>query len=208
MANAARSKESIVKKMVELEWLESLPSGDFSYEDYESWPEDFRVELDDGMPYMMSSGDAWHSWMIIELGGQLRNHLLGKKCTPYAEYDVRLFYEQDKSDKTVYRPDLMVVCDEIKTKGQKNCQGAPDFVIEIISEHSQDRDLGRKKRMYEKALVKEYWVVGPDKLYKFILEGSKYKETVLDITRDLKQPVSCLEGCIIDFQYAADRSQL
>ena len=205
MSDTARKDDS--NEAAIPEWLKiETPLDGYTYKEYKNWDDNIKVELDDGMVYMMGSGDPWHQWLIGELGGQLRNQLLGKKCRYFPEQDVRLFYEVDESDRTVFRPDIIVVCDEAKTKGHKTCQGAPDFIIEIISERSEDRDLYRKKKVYEKAGVKEYWVVGADKLHVFLPEGGKYRETILEINANLVQPVSCLEGCSIDFKPIADNN--
>jgi len=199
MADAGRN-EDLAREVVDVEWVQSLSRGDFTYKDYKNWPEDFRVELIDGMVYLMASGDDWHQWLTPELSGQIRNHLLGKKCLLYTEFDVRLFYESDESDKTVVRPDIIVVCDRNKSFGKKNCQGAPDFVIEILSDSSEGRDFIDKKKVYKKAGVKEYWVVSKEAVHIFILVNGQYEEKVVTMHKDLKQPVYCLEDCVIDFQ--------
>lgn len=190
-------------------WLRFLPPDPdgFTYKEYETWDDDIRVELIDGMVYMMSSSDEWHQWVSMEILRQLGNQLQGKKCTPYSEFDVRLFYQEDKSDKTVVRPDIIVVCDESKVMGKKNCEGAPDFVIEILSEYSRGRDYIDKKNKYEQAGVKEYWIVSRYKLHIFNLIEGIFNETEKTIHRELNQPVSCLENCFIDFQGMVDRYQ-
>ena len=187
-------------KAVDIEWVKSLSRGDFTYRDYKTWPEDFRVELIDGMVYLMASGNDWHQWLTPELGRQIGNHLRGKKCLLYTEFDVRLFYESDESDTTVVRPDIIVVCDRNKSFGKKNCQGAPDFIIEILSESSEGRDLIDKKKAYKKAGVKEYWVVSKEAIHIHTLVDKEYQEKIVAMHKDLKQPVYCLEGCVIDFQ--------
>ena len=199
MPEAAR-KEDFIKDVFDAEWVKSLSRGDFSYKDYKNWPEDFRLELIDGMVYLMASGDDWHQWLTPELSGQIRNQLSGNKCLLYTEFDVRLFYEQDESDTTVVRPDIIVVCDRNKSLGKKNCQGAPDFIIEVLSASSEGRDFIDKKKAYRKAGVKEYWIVSKEAVHIFILVNGEYQETVVTLHKDLKQPVSCLQDCIIDFQ--------
>ena len=206
MADAAR-QESPKKNKKYPKWLKApVPFGGYTYKEYKTWSDDIRVELADGMVYMMASPDEWHQWVSAWLVRLLGNYLDGKACTVYdAPFDVRLFYKIDESDKTVYQPDIFVVCDESKTKGSKYCKGAPDFIIEITSEHSEGRDLIEKKKKYEKAGVKEYWVVSMNELHVFILEGNEYRETVIKITRELKQNITCLDGCIIDFKDMVDR---
>ena len=199
MADAAR-KDDFTKEIMDVEWVKSLSRGEFTYRDYKNWPKDFRVELFDGMVYMMASGDDWHQWLTPELGRQIGNHLLGKECLLYIEFDVRLFYESDESDKTVVRPDIIVVCDRNKTFGKKNCQGAPDFIIEILSESSEGRDFIDKKIIYQKAGVKEYWIVSKEAVHIFTLVNGQYQEETVTIHKNLKQPIYCLGACVIDLQ--------
>ena len=45
---------------------------------------------------------------------------------------------------------------------EANVQGAPDLVIEILSSGDKNRDTVKKKAIYEKYGVKEYWIVDPD----------------------------------------------
>ena len=186
-------------------WVRPLPYDGYTYKEFKTWGEDVRVELIDGIPYLMASPDEWHQWVAMELSGQIRNQLQGKNCSVYAEFDVRLFYKEDESDNTTVRPDIIVVCDESKTLGKKSCHGAPDFVIEILSEFSEGRDFIDKKKKYEKGGVKEYWIVSSDKLHIFTLAGQTFQENTVSIHRDLKQSVSCLEGCFIDFRVMVDR---
>ena len=206
MADPAK-QEYLKKKKKYPSWLKaSAPFGGYTYKEYKTWDDNIRVELVDGIVHMMAAPDEWHQWVSGNICRQLGNQLEGRKCTPYAApFDVRLFYKIDETDKTVYQPDVFVVCDESKIKGLKYCKGAPDFIIEILSEHSEGRDFSEKKKNYEKAGVKEYWVVGMNELHIFLSEDGKYEETSIMITRELKQAVSCLDGCVIDFKQMVDR---
>ena len=58
------------------------------------------------------------------------------------------------------RPDLMIVCDKSKLDG-KRCNGAPDFIIEIVSPGNASDDYIRKLYYYRNAGVREYWIVDP-----------------------------------------------
>ena len=58
-----------------------------------------------------------------------------------------------------YRPDLSVICDLSMVKNGKKVFGAPDLVVEVLSESTMDNDLGPKKLTYEKCGVKEYWII-------------------------------------------------
>lgn len=58
------------------------------------------------------------------------------------------------------QPDLIVVCDENKIT-DKNIIGAPDLVVEVLSPSTAKNDRLIKFNSYEKAGVKEYWIVDP-----------------------------------------------
>ena len=46
---------------------------------------------------------------------------------------------------------------------EKNIQGAPDLIVEIISPTSEYRDRVIKRKLYSKYGVKEYWLVDLEK---------------------------------------------
>ena len=54
----------------------------------------------------------------------------------------------------------MIVCDTSKLDG-KRCNGAPDFIIEIVSPGNASDDYIRKLYYYRNAGVREYWIVDP-----------------------------------------------
>ena len=176
-----------------------LPLDRYSYRDYKKWDDDISAELLDGIPYMMASPNEKHQSIVSELHGQLWSQLKGKKCKVYSELDCRLFYEADESDKTVVRPDLIVVCDSEKVKGKANCEGAPDFVIEVVSKHSMGKDLIDKKNLYEQGGVKEYWVIDEKKVYRYELENGLYVEDISSLELGLKLQVKILDSLWLDF---------
>src|SRR4030042_5727949 len=73
-----------------------------------------------------------------------------------APYDV--YFDNEN----VVQPDILFVSKERSNIiGEKNIQGSPDLVIEIISESTAYRDLVQKKKLYARFGVKEYWIVFP-----------------------------------------------
>jgi len=183
------------------EWIKPRRSlNGFCWNDYVKWGEDVRVEMLDGLVYMMGSPDEWHQWVVGNMYGQLAHFLNGKPCTPYiAPFDVRLFPQEDGSDNTVFQPDVFVVCDKDKVFGRKYCNGAPDFVIEVMSDSSRGRDLEDKRVCYSKAGVKEYWVVSADRLYVYRPGVNGYDETVREMPGLSEMPVEVLPGCVVRF---------
>ena len=61
---------------------------------------------------------------------------------------------------TIVQPDLMIICNKDKLDG-KRCNGAPDFIIEIVSPGNPADDYIRKLYYYKNAGVREYWIVDP-----------------------------------------------
>lgn len=62
-------------------------------------------------------------------------------------------------DGNLFRPDLSVVCDLSIANRYGNINGAPDLCVEVISRSSRKNDRGKKKDIYARNGVKEYWLV-------------------------------------------------
>ena len=169
----------------------------YTYADYYAWEDGKNWELIDGIPYAMSpSPSRTHQRILVELLGQFRDFLKGKPCEVFpAPFDVRL-NALGNDDFDVFQPDILVVCDEAKLD-EKGCNGAPDMVIEILSPSTAMRDRLLKFNAYQRAGVREYWIVDPDSttVQAFILENENY------IARSYGEAdtvsVHVLEGCEI-----------
>ena len=128
-------------------------------EQYENLPEDSQIEVFDGIIYNMASPSEVHQTISMELSTTINNYIRNKKggCRIFhAPFDVVL----SEAPLTVVQPDLMVVCDRDKLDGRR-CNGAPDFVIEIVSPGNPADDYIRKLYYYKNAGVREYWIVDP-----------------------------------------------
>ncbi|MDE7479018.1 MAG: Uma2 family endonuclease [Lachnospiraceae bacterium] len=128
-------------------------------EQYEALPENRRVEVFEGVVYDMSSPSQIHQTLSMELSNIIYNYIKNKKgsCQVFsAPFDVKL------SDKplTIVQPDIMVICNKDKLDG-KRCNGAPDYIIEIVSPGNPSDDYIRKLYYYKNAGVREYWIVDP-----------------------------------------------
>lgn len=80
-------------------------------------------------------------------------YLKGKTCMPFGDGVDLYLTPVDR-----FVPDGMIVCDRDKIK-RDGVHGAPDLVIEVLSPTTAKNDKGYKKQAYEKAGVKEYWIV-------------------------------------------------
>ena len=99
-----------------------------------------------------------HQSVVAELTGWIvpfvRQHRLGRFLP--APLDVLL----DRHD--VVQPDLLFISNaSMKILHEKNVQGAPDLVVEVLSDSTRNRDEGIKLERYELLGVQEYWVVDP-----------------------------------------------
>jgi len=146
------------------------PGRKYSYADYLTWDDGKRWELIDGEPYCMGSAPSRPSAMRRHQKVLGRLHIavatfLGEgPCEVYlAPFDVRLTEHPRAGDEetvTVVQPDLVVVCDPAKLD-ERGCKGAPELVVEILSDSTAGRDLGEKRALYERHGVREYCVVNP-----------------------------------------------
>ena len=128
-------------------------------EQYEVLPEDKRVEVFDGVIYDMASPSQEHQIISMELSTILNTYTKGKKgsCRVFhAPFDVKL----SDMPLTIVQPDIMVVCNKDKLD-EKRCNGAPDFIIEIVSPSNPADDYIRKLYYYKNTGVREYWIVDP-----------------------------------------------
>lgn len=137
----------------------------YTFADVLTWDEDERIEVINGEAFMMAPPSSGHQAISMELSRQLANFLEGKKCRVYpAPFGVRLF-ERDGDDPedvdTVVEPDISVICDRNKLD-KHGCKGAPDLIIEILSPSTLRHDRIVKLNLYQRAGVREYWIVDPE----------------------------------------------
>ncbi|MFA5908526.1 MAG: Uma2 family endonuclease [Vicinamibacterales bacterium] len=127
------------------------------------FPEDDGVhrELIDGEIVVTPSPANRHQTLSLRLTLALGNHLEAhtEQGTLFvARFDVVM------TPYDVVEPDLLVVLgDQQDILTDKNVQGAPGLVIEILSPGTRQRDLTHKRRLFDREGVREYWIVDPDR---------------------------------------------
>lgn len=174
----------------------------YSYGDLMEWDDGKRYELYDGVPEAMSSPSDVHQLVLGELHRQIANFLVGKPCRAYlSPFDVRILDAAgDRPEDSLYvlQPDLMVVCDSGKVD-RRGVRGAPDLVIEILSPSTRANDKVRKFMLYERAGVREYWIVDPERrtVLVYTPEEDRYCAADAYAAGD-SVPVGILEGCTVD----------
>lgn len=163
----------------------------YTAEDYWNLPEGQRAELIDGNLYAMAPPNRIHQELLIELSTTIHNYIKKNdgSCKIYpAPFAVNL----NADDKIWVEPDISVICDKNKLS-TRGCEGAPDWVIEIISPSSTRIDCAIKLFKYRTAGVREYWIVNPIKkiVQTYIFEG---EEDANIYSFDDKIPVYIFDG--------------
>ena len=124
-------------------------------------------------------------------------------------------------DGSLFQPDFSIVLKEneqIITWGG-DIYGAPDMVVEILSESTKKRDVTIKKDAYEANGVREYWIIDPwiKSVTVYLLQDGKYfldDEYILFDEKELEKlndaekaeiknevPVSILDGLKVPLKY-------
>jgi Uma2 family endonuclease len=156
-------------------------NGSYTYADYLLWQFSERLELIKGKIFKMSPApNSFHQEILGNLHYEFRTIFHKNKCKVYlAPFDVRLINHQkssaDNEIKTIVQPDLCVVCNP-SIVDQKNCLGAPNLIIEILSKSTSKKDLSIKFDLYEENGVQEYWIVNPEdkNVLIYVLKDGKY----------------------------------
>jgi len=181
----------------------------YTYADYLQWPDETRYELIDGEAFLMSPAPlVEHQEVAGEVYRQLANQLDGKPCRPFiAPVDVRLPRkdETDAAIDTVVQPDVLVVCDLSKID-RRGVRGAPDWLLEVLSPSTAAHDQIAKRRTYERAGVREYWLVHPGDrtLTVYVLDNGQYGRPEIYELKDAT-PVGVLPGVSISWDALVER---
>lgn len=142
-----------------------------TYADYAAKPDDEKWELIDGVLYPMAAGASTRHQDVSEnLGSLMDNHIrprrMGRLYRP--RFDLILPGE------TAVEPDLFYVSTARRQiVAESACEGPPDLVVEILSPSNPRHDLVRKRELYARHGVPEYWILEP------------YAETLLALTEPI-----------------------
>lgn len=132
-----------------------------TYDDFLLFPDDGqRHELIDGVHYVTPSPVTRHQVLVGRLYFAIEAHLRGHRSQGevyLAPFDVVL------SHWDVVEPDLLVIGGEQREiLTEKNVQGPPALVVEVLSPGTRRRDERLKRDLFDRTGVREYWLVDPD----------------------------------------------
>jgi len=176
--------------------------GHYTLKDYYALPDQVRVELIDGVIYDMTAPKLIHQDLLFELAIAFRKCIADAEAdckVTIAPRDVRLFDD----DRNMFEPDIIITCDKSKDLDDYY-DGAPELTVEILSPSTRRKDFLVKTSSYQRAGVREYWIVDPkDRVVRvFFFEEDDFPVTY---SFDDRIPVRISEGkCVIDFKEIAD----
>lgn len=118
-----------------------------------------RFELIEGELFVTPSPTTIHQRVIRRLHHLLKEAIIDAGVGEFfsAPYDVKL------ADGSIVQPDLVAVLTErFSLIAADGIEGVPDFIVEVVSPSSKTYDRVRKRDLYARHGVSEYWLVDPD----------------------------------------------
>jgi Uma2 family endonuclease len=140
--------------------MSAVQMAPLTVEDYRLLPETGpRYQLIEGDLFMAPAPNRYHQdisgniQFIIQ--SYLQKHPIGKLYD--APFDVYL------DENNVHQPDLVFVSKKnYSILTEAGAEGAPDFIVEILSAKTAHLDKKPKRRVYARCGVKELWLVDPE----------------------------------------------
>lgn len=96
-----------------------------------------------------------HSMVINNLVTTVGNQLKTSLCRVFGD---SVKYKWPENDNKPVIPDASINCD-IKNRRSTNFLGVPRFIMEVLSDATEQYDRGEKMELYKKVEVAEYWIV-------------------------------------------------
>lgn len=130
-----------------------------TYEDFVKLPDDGnRYEIIDGELIVNPAPVPFHQRVVRKLLVRLDAYFESQGGGEVFQSPIDVVLEEGN----VVEPDLIVILrGRAHLLGPKNVQGAPDLVIEVLSEGTRRYDERDKRQLYERCGVDEYWIVDP-----------------------------------------------
>lgn len=141
----------------------SLPEGKITFEQFLDWlDEDIHAEWVDGEVRVMSPVRPSHQHVVVFLASLLS--WWTARRLPGAVLLTEPVILKLPGDLPAYSPDILLLLPENgERERETHVVGPADLVVEVISPESRARDRGEKFENYEKAGVREHWVIDPDR---------------------------------------------
>lgn len=133
-----------------------------TYDDYAKLtpPDNGNYELHKGQIIFMPTPIPKHQ----EISGKLHYLLFGYTLSHKNGKVYAAPMDTEFTPNDTLQPDILFISKErLSIIGEKKIEGAPDFIVEILSPSNTNKEMSYKKYIYESCGVKEYWVIYPEK---------------------------------------------
>jgi len=132
----------------------------YTYEDYSRLPEGSPYQLFGGELIMVPAPTPYHQRISRKIEFLLLQHVEKNELGEVLDSPIDVYF----SEEDTFQPDIIFISKEKSNIiGEIKIEGVPDLIIEILSPSTAYYDLGRKYKVYEKAGVREYWLIHPDR---------------------------------------------
>lgn len=142
-----------------------------------------RYELNSGVVVMSPSPAPRHQFVAKTVLRQLDNYVETNRLgLVLYETDVQLDVAADQRG-LVYRPEIIFIAAERALRISGHINLAPDVVVEVVSPESRSLDEETKFADYERAGVREYWLIDPieERMTFYRLQNGHYVESPIAI---------------------------
>lgn len=141
---------------------------------FEMLPEGTLCQVIDNIIYMSPAPTFEHQEIVAEIHFQILGFVKKENLGKCVQAPLDVFLD----DNNAFQPDIVFISNpNLTIVKEGKVRGAPDMVVEVLSQGTKDKDLGKKKMAYERNGVKEYFVVEQKtkEVYSFYLKNNKYE---------------------------------
>jgi len=141
---------------------------------FKTLPEGTMAEVIENTLYMSPAPTPFHQRLSTNLTTDLNTLVRQNNLGEVFNAPIDLYLDEQSN---AVQPDILFIANNNPIKIDKDgLHGSPDLIIEILSPGNKDHDRIKKKALYEKFGVKEYWIVDPDtkRSEGYTLEHGKY----------------------------------
>lgn len=138
-------------------------------------PEGTLAEVIDNTLYMSPAPTPFHQRILLTLCRRIADVVDQSQLGQVFIAPVDVYLDEESN---AVEPDILFISkDNTLRVDREGLHGTPDFIIEILSPGNRNHDVVKKKELYQRFGVREYWVVDPDTKMAtgYSLHGRAYK---------------------------------
>lgn len=123
-------------------------------------PEGVYCQVINNVIYISPAPSFHHQDVIAEITMQIRLHVKKQKLGACVGSPVDVYLDKNNA----FQPDILYISNEsLEIIGKDGrVHGAPDLVVEVLSPSNANDDRIKKKNVYERCGVREYFIVEPE----------------------------------------------